>query len=128
MLAMAAACLPCAVQVWRTGLATGARMLMGMTLAMAAFHAALLLWPGPGGHHHHRAQAGVGAAAGAGTAAAGGAVSGAEMMLAIIALELVTAMLAATLLRRLRLSGLAAGSARSDDVDRERTHCADLAA
>lgn len=99
MLAMAAACLPCAVGLWRStrgeAVATvrPARVLMAMAAVMAAVHAVLLLAPsvlgGSSGHHH-------GAGPGQGS---GPAPDGAAMMLALIAVELVVAMLAATLIR-----------------------------
>ena len=96
MLAMVAVCLPCAVHIWRHGRATALRQVMAAALAMTGVHAVLLLGAGSGGagHIHH----GTAAAAGA----AGAAPAGSGALLAVIALEVTTALLAATLLARLR--------------------------
>ena len=98
MLAMVAVCLPCTVHVWRHGQVRALRRVMASALAMTGVHALLLLGAGPGtgasGHIHH--------AAAAAPAAAGAAPSGAGALLVIIAVEVTTAMLAATLLARLR--------------------------
>ncbi len=96
MLAMVAVCLPCTVHIWRHGRATAVRQVMAAALAMTGVHAVLLLGAGSGGagHIHH------GTAAAAGAASAAPAGSGA--LLAVIALEMTTALLAATLLARLR--------------------------
>ncbi|MCB5282686.1 hypothetical protein QK292_01935 [Arthrobacter sp. AL08] len=94
MLAMVAVCLPCAVHIWRQGPARPLRQVMASALAMTGVHAVLLLGavPGTGGasHSHHAA------------AVAEAPPSGAGALLAVIALELTTALLAATLLARLR--------------------------
>ena len=96
MLAMVAVCLPCAVHIWRHGQVTALRRVMASALAMTGVHALLLLGAGPGagasGHIHHAAA----------SASAGAASSAAGALLVIIAVELTTAMLAATLLARLR--------------------------
>lgn len=91
MLAMVAVCLPCAVHIWRHGRVTAVRQVMAAALAMTGVHAVLLLGAGSGGagHIHH------------GTAA-GAAPAGSGALLAVIALEVTTALLAATLLARLR--------------------------
>ena len=107
MLAMVGVCLPCAVHIWRDGRAGALRQVMACGLAMTVLHAALLLggagsgggagWGGGASGHGH------GAAALPAAGAAGSAVgSGAEVLLAVIALEITTALLAATLLARLR--------------------------
>lgn len=98
MLAMVAVCLPCAVHIWRHGRTTAVRQVMAAALAMTGVHAVLLLGAGSGGagHIHH------GTAAAAGAAAAGAAPTGSGALLAVIALEMTTALLAATLLARLR--------------------------
>lgn len=104
MLAMVAVCLPCAVHIWRRGRAGSLRQVMAAALAMAGVHAVLLLGAGPGAGgpaHVHHAAAAAGAAAGA-PAAAGAAASGAGALLAVVVLEMTTALLAATLLARLR--------------------------
>ena len=97
MLAMVGVCLPCAVHIWRDGRAGSLKQVMACGLAMAVLHAALLLGgaaagSGAAGHGH-------GAAA---LPAAGAAGSAAEGLLAIVALEITTALLAATLLARHR--------------------------
>ncbi|MET3922600.1 hypothetical protein [Arthrobacter sp. UYEF20] len=92
MLAMVAACLPCAVHIWRHGRAAALRRVMASALAMTGVHALLFLGAGASGHVHE----------GAAPAAAGAAPSGSGALLAVIALEMTTALLAATLLSRLR--------------------------
>ena len=96
MLAMVAVCLPCTVHIWRHGQVGALRRVMASALAMTGVHALLLLGAGtgagPSGHIHHAAA----------PASAGAASSGAGALLAIIAVEVTTAMLAATLLARLR--------------------------
>ena len=100
MLAMVGVCLPCAVHIWRDGRPGSLRRVMACALAMAALHAVLLLGVGAGsgsaGHNH--GVSGIPAAETA-VSAAGSAAGG---MLAIIAMEITTALLAATLLARLR--------------------------
>jgi len=95
MLAMVAVCLPCAVHIWRHGRHRALRQVMAAALAMTAVHAVLLLGTGAGGtgHSHHVSTAAAGA---------GAAPSGSGALLAVIALEMTTALLAATLLARLR--------------------------
>ncbi|WP_258064522.1 hypothetical protein [Arthrobacter sp. ZGTC131] len=99
MLAMVGVCLPCAFHIWRDGRAGSLRQVMACGLAMTVLHAALLLGGAAGGaaagHSHGTALP----AAGAGWSAAGSASGG---LLAIVALEITTALLAATLLARLR--------------------------
>ncbi|WP_125614559.1 hypothetical protein [Specibacter cremeus] len=94
MVLMAAACLPCALSVWRGAHGRAVHLLMAMALAMAAVHAVLLLGPGLAGHTH------------AGMAMGGisptGAATGGAGMLGVIALELVVGASAAALLRRRR--------------------------
>jgi hypothetical protein len=93
MLAMVAVCLPCAVHIWRHGRVTAVRQVMAAALAMTGVHAVLLLGAGSGGAGHiHNGAA----------AAAGAAPAGPVALLAVIALEVTTALLAATLLARLR--------------------------
>ncbi|BCW73111.1 hypothetical protein [Arthrobacter sp. NicSoilB8] len=100
MLAMVAVCLPCAVHIWRgrdcdPRRAGAVRRVMASALVMAGVHAVLLLGAGGSGHAHHGATSGAAAAAGA-------APSGSGALLAVIALEMTTALLAATLTARLR--------------------------
>lgn len=96
MLAMVGVCLPCAFHIWRDGRVGSLRQVMACGLAMTVLHAALLLGGaasggGAAGHSH-----------GTALPAAGAAGSAAEGLLAIVALEITTALLAATLLARLR--------------------------
>ena len=94
MLAMVAVCLPCTVHIWRHGRLRALRQVMAAALAMTGVHAVLLLGTGAGGagHNHH----------GTAAAAAGAAPPGSGALLAVIALEMTTALIAATLLARLR--------------------------
>jgi len=98
MLAMVAVCLPCAVHIWRRPRARALRQVMASALAMTAVHAVLLLGVS-GGHGHHGAPA----------TAAAAAPSDSGASLAVIALELTTALAAATLLARLRAQPRLAG-------------------
>ena len=95
MLAMVAVCLPCVVHIWRHGRVNAVRQVTASALAMTGVHAVLLLGAGAGagasGHVHHGAAA-----------ATGAGPSGSGALLAVIALEMTTALLAATLLARLR--------------------------
>jgi len=95
MLAMVAVCLPCAVHILRHGRISALRQVMAAALAMTGVHAVLLLGAGAGGagHSHHGTAA---------AASAGAAPSGSGALLAVMALEMTTALLAATLLARLR--------------------------
>ena len=93
MLLMAAACLPCAVAVWRRGHDGAVQLLFVMALAMVAVHAALLLAPGALAGHHHGAVAPVGVPM-------NHSDSHPQAMLGIVALELAVAMLAAWAMRR----------------------------
>ncbi|MFF2028964.1 hypothetical protein [Arthrobacter sp. NPDC058192] len=98
MLAMVAVCLPCAVHIWRRPRARALRRVMASALAMTGVHAVLLLGVS-GGHGHH----------GAATVAAVAAPSDSGALLVVIAVELTTALLAATLLARLRAQFRLAG-------------------
>ncbi len=97
MLAMVAVCLPCAVHIWRDGRAGALRQVMGCALAMTVLHAVLPLGgagSGSAASGHSHGTAALPAAGDAGSAAVG--------LLAIVVLEITTALLAATLLARLR--------------------------
>ncbi len=99
MLLMAAACLPCAVSVWRGAHDRAVPVLFAMALAMVGVHAALLLLsPGAMAGHRHGSM---GAMAIPGAAAQ----SRTDAMLGVIALELVVALLAARVMRRERCRG-----------------------
>ena len=93
---MVAVCLPCALHIWRQGRVSALRRVMASAVAMTGVHAVLLLGVGSGavsaGHAHYGAAA-----------TAGAAPSGAGALLAVIALEMTTSLLAATLLARLRV-------------------------
>ncbi|MDQ0848649.1 hypothetical protein QFZ65_000587 [Arthrobacter sp. B3I9] len=90
MLAMVALCLPCALHIWRYSRANALRQVMASALAMALVHTLLLVGSRSSAHGHH------------GTAA-GAIHSRTEVSLAVIALEMATALLASTLLARLRM-------------------------
>ena len=96
MLAMVAVCLPCAVHIWRHGRITALRQVMAAALAMTGVHAVLLLGTGSGGSGHLHSGAGTAAAV------AGAVPAGSGALLAVIALEMTTALLAATLVARFR--------------------------
>ena len=96
MLAMVAVCLPCAVHIWCHGRVSALRQVTASALAMTGVHAFLLLGAGASGHAHDGAAA-------AAPAAAAVAQSGPDELLAVIALEMTTALIAATLLARLRV-------------------------
>jgi hypothetical protein len=108
MLAMVAVCLPCAVHIWRHSRVAALHRVMASALAMTAVHASVLLASGRsarGSAHSHAAPAAGGLAEPAGSAGESGAVA----LLLVIALEMTTAFLAATLVARLR-TRCAAGS------------------
>ncbi|MCA4135277.1 hypothetical protein [Arthrobacter sp. M4] len=105
MVALAGVCLPCAIHLWRRRHLASASRVTACAVAMAAVHAALLLRGGHGGGGHGSG----------GPAHASGPPSGsitdptaaiepgaAVVLLGIIALEITTAMVAATLTARLR--------------------------
>ena len=91
MLVLAAACVPCVVHIWRPSRAAALRRLMTCALCMVALHGLLLAGSSAGGHAH-----------GGVPASAAASVNGAVGLLLIITLEITTALLAATLLARLR--------------------------
>jgi hypothetical protein len=100
MLAMVGVCLPCAVHLWRGAGERPLRQVMGCALAMTALHAVLLLYvPASGGGLSGHAHAG---AAVPGAAAVAVTASEPAGLMAIVAVEITTAFLAATLLARLR--------------------------
>lgn len=105
MLLMAAACLPCAVSVWRRGHERAVQLLFGMALAMVAVHAVLLLAPGSMAGHGHGGMGAMDSMASMPAMADGGlagAVPQPASMLYIVVLELAVAMLAAWVMRRSR--------------------------
>ncbi|ACL41527.1 conserved hypothetical protein [Pseudarthrobacter chlorophenolicus A6] len=108
MVALAAVCVPCTVHIWRhsAGPARGSGALHQVTasaLVMVAVHAALLLsgmGNGGAGHAHG------GAPASSAAAVSSPGTEAAAQLLLVIGLELVTALLAATLVARLRTAQL----------------------
>lgn len=91
MIALAAVCVPCTIHIWRHSRVGALHQVTGSALAMVALHAVLLLGAGGAGHAH-------------GGRSPSGAVdaTGAAQLLLVIGLELTTALLAATLVARLR--------------------------
>ncbi|MDQ0799529.1 hypothetical protein [Arthrobacter sp. SLBN-112] len=91
MLVLAAVCVPCAVHIWRHSGVAALHQVTVAAVAMAAVHAALLLGGGGAGHAHT-----------GGPPSSAAHADGAGGLLLVIALELATALLAATLVARLR--------------------------
>ena len=91
MLALAAVCLPCALHIWRHSKVSALRRVMACAVSMVAFHGLLLLAAGGSGHAHGAAPP---------SNAIGASSSGG--LLLVVALEIATALLAATLVGRLR--------------------------
>ncbi|MGN7199710.1 hypothetical protein [Arthrobacter sp. SAFR-044] len=91
MLALAAVCVPCTVHIWRHSRLGALHQVTVAAVAMAALHAALLLAGGGAGHAH----------GGVPPSSAVVGSSSAQLLL-VIALELATALLAATLVARVR--------------------------
>lgn len=91
MIALAAVCVPCTVHIWRHSRVGALHQVTVSALAMVALHAVLLLGAGGAGHvHGGRPPSGVADTAGA------------AQLLLVIGLEIATALLAATLVARLR--------------------------
>lgn len=90
MVALAGVCVPCTVHIWRHSRVGALHQVTVIAVAMAGLHAALLL-SGGAGHTH-----------GAPPPSSALAASGGTQLLVVIALELGTALLAATLVARLR--------------------------
>jgi len=91
MLALAAVCVPCTVHIWRHSRVGALHQVTISALAMVALHAVLLLGAGSAGHAH-----------GGRPASDAFDPSGAAQLLLVIGLEITTALLAATLVARLR--------------------------
>ncbi|MFJ5697383.1 hypothetical protein [Arthrobacter sp. NPDC093139] len=99
MLTMVAVCLPCALHLWRRSNVVALQRIMASAVGMAAVHTFLLLASGRSTHSHAAAAGGLAeSAVRAGEPAA-------VVMLLVIALEMTTAFLAATLVARLRTRG-----------------------
>ena len=107
---MAAACAPCGWAMWRRPSVHAARTLVGMSLAMALLHAAIVLGgaAGPGGHSHGTSVATSASAVSVGASSAGASPAAAQSAhadhdssaLAIVAADFAAALLAAGWLRR----------------------------
>jgi hypothetical protein len=91
MIALAAVCVPCTVHIWRHSRVRALHQVTVSALAMVVLHAVLLLGAGGAGHAH-----------GGGPASNVVDASGAAGLLLVIGLEITTALLAATLVARLR--------------------------
>ncbi len=91
MVALAAVCLPCSVHIWRHSRLGALHQVTVAAVGMAALHAALLLSAGGAGHVH-----------GGLPASSAAADPRSSQLLLVIALELATALLGATLVARLR--------------------------
>jgi hypothetical protein len=91
MLVLAAVCVPCAVHIWRHSNVGALQRVMVCALSMVALHAMLLVGGITEGHTHvaHHGDH-------------GSTSNQAGTLLAIVGLELMTGLLAATLLARLR--------------------------
>lgn len=91
MIALAAVCIPCTVHIWRHSRVGALHQVTISALAMVGLHAVLLLGAGGAGHAH-------------GGRPSSNVVdtSGAAQLLLVIGLEITTALLAATLVPRLR--------------------------
>lgn len=98
MLLMAAACLPCALAVWRNTHDRAVHLLFAMALIMVAVHSALLIAPGSISGHQHGTM-------GPTVTHMTGTASHSAAMLGVVALELGVAMLAAWAMRRARSCG-----------------------
>jgi hypothetical protein len=91
MVGLAAVCMPCAVHIWRHSRLQDLHRVTAAALAMVALHSILLFGSGGGHSHSGRPVTGLDKA------------SGATQLLLIIGLELLSALIAATLVARLRL-------------------------
>jgi hypothetical protein len=93
MLVLAAVCLPCALHIWQHSKVSALQRVMVCALAMAALHGMLLVGGTTGGHTHLPPHGDHGSPS-----------SQAGTLLAIVGLELMTGLLAATLIAQLRRS------------------------
>lgn len=97
MIALAAVCIPCTVHIWRHSRVGALHQVTASAIAMIGLHAVLLLGAGGAGHAHG------GRPASTAVDTSGAVVSsGAAGLLLVIGLEITTALLAATLVARLR--------------------------
>ena len=91
MIAVAAICVPCTFHIWRHSRVRALHQVTVSAVAMIALHSVLLLGAGGAGHAH-----------GGGPASSVADTTGAAGLLLVIGLEITTALLAATLVARLR--------------------------
>jgi len=91
MIAVAAICVPCTFHIWRHSRVGALHQVTVSAVAMTALHSVLLLGAGGAGHAH-----------GGGPASSVVDTSGTAGLLLVIGLEITTALLAATLVARLR--------------------------
>ncbi|MET4622296.1 hypothetical protein ABIE18_003765 [Arthrobacter sp. 2762] len=91
MIAVAAICVPCSFHIWRHSRVGALHQVTVSAVAMIALHSVLLLGAGGAGHAH-----------GGGPASRVADTTGAAGLLLVIGLEITTALLAATLVARLR--------------------------
>jgi hypothetical protein len=91
MIAVAAICVPCSFHIWRHSRVGALHQVTVSAVAMIALHSVLLLGAGGAGHAH-----------GGGPASSVADTTGAAGLLLVIGLEITTALLAATLVSRLR--------------------------
>jgi len=91
MIAVAAICVPCTFHIWRHSRVGALHQVTVSAVAMIALHSVLLLGAGGAGHAH-----------GGGSASSVADTTGAAGLLLVIGLEITTALLAATLVARLR--------------------------
>ncbi|MFK0039821.1 hypothetical protein ACIQTW_08250 [Paenarthrobacter sp. NPDC090517] len=96
MIGLAAVCVPCTVHIWRHSRVGALQQVTASALAMVGLHSVLLLGAGGSGHAH-----GGGPASNA-VDTSGAVSSGVAGLLLVIGLEITTALLAATLVARLR--------------------------
>lgn len=91
MVGLAAVCVPCTVHIWRHSRVGALHQVTISAVAMIGLHAVLLLGSGGAGHAH-----------GGGPASNAVDTTGTAGLLLVIGLEITTALLAATLVARLR--------------------------
>ncbi|MDR6438646.1 hypothetical protein J2790_003811 [Paenarthrobacter nicotinovorans] len=109
MIGLAAVCVPCTVHIWRHSRVGALHQVTVSALAMVGLHAVLLLSAGGAGSaggsgHAHGGGPASSAVGVSGVVSSGAVSSGAASLLLVIGLEITTALLAATLVARLRRS------------------------
>lgn len=92
IIVMVGVCLPCAVHIWRRPKVPALQQITIGALIMAVLHAGLMLFEAPGGHDHGTQH----------SAMVNAAEVGNTSTLGVIAVELLTALLASALLARIR--------------------------